>query len=96
MWSFLADLAYVVGAIRRMEKQMGAVADQLAGVQRQMDKAKAEILAKIASGGLDDADRAALDKVKATAQEYDDIVADTPAPDQPVDITPEPAPPANQ
>lgn len=96
MWSFFADLTNAIDAIFRMENKMGAIADQLTDVQKKMDKAKAEILDKIASGGLDDADRAALDRIRATAQEFDDIVPDAPVeePEQPADITPEPAGPS--
>lgn len=73
---------------------MGAVADALAGVKDQLDKAKGEILGKIAdletqladAGKLDAADQAAIDALKGAAADLDAIVPD-PAPEPPVEPT---------
>lgn len=76
--------------LQRMENHMGAVAVALTEVTAKLDKAETEIKAKIASllaavaaleerlanAGLDEADKAALEAVKAEAIDLDGIVED--------------------
>jgi hypothetical protein len=86
MWIIFSN--EIVDRLVRMETLMGKVADAVAPMSDQLDKAKKEILDKIDKGSqLDPDDTKALDSLKAKVQEIDDIVPDvTPTP------TPEPNP----
>lgn len=94
---FAATAAILAAVLTRLEKKMGAVADALAGVADQANKAKTEILGRLDTleaqlddaGKLDDADNAALAAVRQAVGDLDAIVPDAAPQPEP---TPEPAP----
>ena len=69
---------------RKEERDMSELSDALAAVAAQLEKAKEEILSKIAAlegqiGTIPPDAQANLDAVKAIAQALDDVVPDVPA-----------------
>ncbi|MEV0357121.1 hypothetical protein AB0H71_13770 [Nocardia sp. NPDC050697] len=103
--SWLTDLMNAIKAIPRLETEMGEVANQLASVSDQLDKAKGEIVGAVEelrtqlanAGKLDHEDQAALQRVSDAAQALDDIFPDAPVPEpqpEPTPVDPAPAEPA--
>ena len=82
----LNDEHKILKKLNQIIMEQSELAAQLTALQTQTEKAKAEILAKIADleGALDAADdvtpevQAAFDALKASVQGVDDIVADAP------------------
>ncbi|MEV0247950.1 hypothetical protein AB0H76_15260 [Nocardia sp. NPDC050712] len=70
-------------ATERLDKKMGAVANQLAGVKDQLDKIQAEVSRK---GELDADDLAALQAVKDGINAVDALTPDAP-PAEPTEPT---------
>jgi len=76
----------ILKILKLIKMEQSELAAQLTALQTQTEKAKAEILSKIADleGALDAADdvtpevQAAFDALKASVQGVDDIVADAP------------------
>ncbi len=76
----------IIHILNQIQMEQSELAAQLTALQTQTEKAKAEIISKIADleGALDAADdvtpevQAAFDALKASVQGVDDIVADAP------------------
>jgi chromosome segregation ATPase len=76
----------ILKILKLIKMEQSELAAQLTALQTQTEKAKAEIISKIADleGALDAADdvtpevQAAFDALKASVQGVDDIVADAP------------------
>ena len=76
----------ILKILKLIKMEQSELAEQLTALQTQTEKAKAEIISKIADleGALDAADdvtpevQAAFDALKASVKGVDDIVADAP------------------